>query len=479
MITRFPARATIAVCAVFVLASVLLTLFVWRSVGGPIPFEPKRYEIRGLFENAAQLQPNADVRISGVSVGKVTRIQPRGLRTEATLSIEPRYAPLPGDVRAILRQKTLLGETFVSLTPGSRSAPRLADGGTVPLDQIEETQPLDRVLSVLDRDGRRQLQELLADTGATFGGRARDLNDAFGNLETGTRQLDAVLHLLDDERASVTTLVDRVGDVLETVGAEEAAVHELVRAGDRALGATAGRDAQLTATVRAAPAFLRELRATSAAVERTAAIAAPVLHDFRPVAPRIEPALAALEQASPEVEALLTDLEALTPTARRALPAAAKLIDGMTPLMDRLQPAAQQITPVISYVAAYRRELVAAMANNGAVTRATAPGIDGKPTRYLRTLIPLGPESVVGARTRRPGNRHNAYMAPGGLAHLADGLRSSSCSHAGPSESPAPECRLQGGWSFEGRPPAYFQRLTERPVLPDGAEQLVRLVRGG
>jgi ABC-type transporter Mla subunit MlaD len=477
VITRFPARTTVVVCVVFALASVSLTLFVWRSVGGPVPLEPKQYEVHALFENASQLTPNADVRIAGVNVGKVTEVRPRGLRTEATLSIDARYAPLPGDVRAILRQKTLLGETFVGLTPGSPSAARLADGGTVPLDQIEETQPLDRVLGTLDADGRRRLQELLVDTGTLLDGRARDLSDAAGNLETGTRQLDAMLHLLDDERSSVSALVARVGDVLQTVGDEEAAVRELVRSGDRALAATADRDEQLTATVRAAPAFLRELRTTSDAVERTATVAAPVLREFRPVAPRVAPALRALEAASPQIGALLGDLEALTPTARRALPAAAELIDGVTPLMDRLQPAAQQVTPIISYVAAYRQELVAAMSNVAAVTRAKAPGIHGRPTRYLRALIPLGPESLVGARSRNGNNRHNAYMAPGGLARLADGLLSSSCSHVAPTTTPAPACKEQGGWSFEGRSPAYFQRLTERPVIPEAVTDLVRMVR--
>jgi phospholipid/cholesterol/gamma-HCH transport system substrate-binding protein len=477
VITRFPSRATVAVCVLFVLASVSLTLFVWRSVGGPVPLEPKQYEVRALFENASQLTPNADVRIAGVNVGKVTEVRPRGLRTEATLSVEARYAPLASDVRAILRQKTLLGETFVALTPGSAEAPRLADGGTVPLDQIEETQPLDRVLATLDRDGRKRLQELLTDTGTLLDGRARDLSDAAGNLETGTRQLDAMMTLLDEERSSVSALVARVGEVLQTVGDEDAAVQELIRSGDRALAATADRDEELTATVRAAPAFLRELRTTSQAVERTATVAAPALRAFRPVAPRVAPALSALEEASPQIGALLTDLEALTPTARRALPAAGRLIDGLTPLMDRLQPAAQQVTPIISYVAAYRQELMAAMANLGAGTQGKATGVDGTPKRYLRTLIPVGPESLVGARTRSGSNRHNAYLAPGGLARLADGLLSAGCGHAAPTTTPAPPCREQGGWSFEGRSPAYFQRLTERPVLPEAVNDLVRLVR--
>jgi virulence factor Mce-like protein len=478
MITRFPTRATVAACVCFVLASLGLTLFVWRSVGGSIPFGAKRYEVRALFSDAGQLAPNADVRISGVNVGKVTGVRQRGLRTEATLSIEPRYAPLPADVRAILRQKTLLGETFVALSTGSRDGPRLADGGTIPVDRIEPTQPLDRVMSTLDAKGREQLHELLVDTGTLLDGRAQDLGDTLGNLGPGMRRLEAVTEVLDSQRDDVTRLVSSVGDVLQTVGDERAAVRELVGAGNRALAATASRDDELTATVRAAPALLRELRRTTAAVERTAQVAAPVLRDFRPVAPRVAPALEAMQRATPDIEGLLSDLQAMLPTARRALPAAGRVVDALGPFMDQLQPAAQHVTPMLSYINAYRRELVAAMANVSAAAKGTAPGVSGRPRRYLRTIIPLGPESLVGATSRIGSNRHNAYMAPGGLDHLKDGLRASNCANAAGSPVSAPACKEQEPWSYDGQAPKrYFQRLTERPVVPEPVDQVRSMLR--
>ena len=476
MITRFPSRVVVLACVAFILASVSLTLFVWRSVGGPIPLQPRSYEVKALFTNAAQLAPNADVRISGVNIGHVTEIRPRGLRTEATLSIDPEFAPLAGDVRAILRQKTLLGETFVALSQGSTTGPKMADGGTLPIEHVEDTQPLDRVLATLDERGRERLHELLVDTGSLLDGRAQDVSDAAGNMPTAARQLHAVMQLADAQRASVSTLVARTGEVLQTVGDEEAAVRELVRSGDRALSATAARDAELTATIRAAPALLRELRTTATAAERTAEVAAPLLRDLRPVAPLVPPAMRAIERSSPEIEALLRDLEAVLPVTKRSLPAAAALVNGLTPLMTQLQPAAQQITPMVSYIAAYRRELVAAVSNVGAAAQGRAPGVEGGDKRYLRTIIPLGADSLVGASRRDGSSRHNAYMAPGGLDHLAEGLRSSHCDHARESTSPAPPCREAGGWSFEGGPERYYQRLTERPVLPEAVQSVVRQV---
>jgi ABC-type transporter Mla subunit MlaD len=477
VITQYPSRATVLVCVAFVLASLGLTMFVWRSVGGSTPLGAKQYEVTALFENASQLAPNADVRIAGVNIGKVERVRQRGLRTEASLSIDERYAPLPRDVRAILRQKTLLGETFVGLTPGSRGAPKIPERGTIPTRQIEDTQPLDRVLATLDAEGRKRLRELLIDSGTMFDGRANDLNQAFGNMATGARQLEAVMNIVDGQRGAVSTMTRETGKVLQTVGDERAAVQGLVGASNRVLSATAARDAQLRATIRATPPLLRELGATSRAVERTATIAGPTLRAFRPVAPKVRPALAAINGAAPEVEALLADFGRLAPLAQRGLPAAGSLVSSLSPFMDTLEPVARNVNPIVNYIAAYRRELAGAAANVAASAKGRAPGVNGEPKPYLRTIVPLSPEGRTGRSERLPSNRHAAYMAPGGLDRLAEGLPSASCAHAGPSETSAPPCREQGGWSFRGGEPRYYQRLTAAP--PDGVASVRRLLGFG
>ena len=460
MITRLPGRGTIVVAVAFALASVLLTLYVWRSVGGDVPLQPKRYHVTGLFDNASQLTPNADVRISGVNVGKVETVRSHGLRTEVALALEPRFAPLPRDVRAILRQKTLLGETYVELTPGSADAPRLREGDEIPREQIADTQPLDRVLGMLDPPTRERMKELLTNSGAMFDGRGTDLNAALGNLEPGTRQLSAVMQILDSQRPALETLVRDAGTVFETIGDQQDAVRELVRSGHSVLSATAAQRGALTETVREAPPLLRELRQTTVAAERTSLLAAPVLSELRPVAPRIPGALRAARDVSPQLGVLLEEFEDHVPVAREALPAAAKVIEGLSPMMDILEPTGGQIAPMIDYMARYRNELVATMANVTAATMGKGPTTDGRRAAYLRTLIPIGAEGPVGQQSRQPTNRHNAYREPGGLAPLAEGLTSAGCAHARESGD-APPCRVQPGWSFRGGQARYYQRIEQ------------------
>src|SRR5918997_378068 len=130
-----PSIGRILVAAGFTLSCFGLILFLWIAFGGPIPLKPESYRVTAYFPEATQLAQESDVRIGGVSVGKVKQIDlaPAQYRvngkdtTEAVIEIEPEFAPISEDARAILRQKTLLGETYVELTsgtePGEESAP--------------------------------------------------------------------------------------------------------------------------------------------------------------------------------------------------------------------------------------------------------------------------------------------------------------------------------------------------------------------
>ena len=62
------------------------------------------------------------MRMAGVNIGKVKgkELSADGRRTVAELEIDSRFAPIARDTRAILRQKSLLGETYVELSPGHR-----------------------------------------------------------------------------------------------------------------------------------------------------------------------------------------------------------------------------------------------------------------------------------------------------------------------------------------------------------------------
>ena len=76
MVKSTPSFGRIAAMVIFALSCFGLLLFLWLAFGGPIPLKPKGYRFQASFAEATQLAKEADVRISGVPVGKVKTIEP-------------------------------------------------------------------------------------------------------------------------------------------------------------------------------------------------------------------------------------------------------------------------------------------------------------------------------------------------------------------------------------------------------------------
>ena len=146
---------------IFTMSVFGLLLFLWLAFGGSIPLKPESYRVKVAFPEAATLAAEADVRLAGVNVGKVKtkELDKRGNSTIVELELKEQYAPLRRDTRAVLRQKTLLGETYVELAPGKRSSALLDDGGLLPRSQVEPTVELDEIFEAFDKPTRDAFQE--------------------------------------------------------------------------------------------------------------------------------------------------------------------------------------------------------------------------------------------------------------------------------------------------------------------------------
>src|SRR3954454_16507849 len=178
-----PTIGRLLVMVGFALSCFGLLLFLWLAFGGPIPLSPKGYRFQTSFGEATQLAKEADVRISGVSVGKVKDITTTADgRSETIIELKNQYAPIPKDTKATLRQKTLLGETYVELTPGNPKDGMLAEDAKLPASQVSPTVELDEIFRAFDPKTREAFQTWMQQQALALGGRGKDLNSAIGNL---------------------------------------------------------------------------------------------------------------------------------------------------------------------------------------------------------------------------------------------------------------------------------------------------------
>ncbi|HWE32148.1 MAG TPA: MlaD family protein [Solirubrobacteraceae bacterium] len=420
-----PSAARIMVMVAFGCSCIGLLLFLWISFGGTIPFAPQGYRLVTEFNQAVELSPQSDVRISGVSVGKVQSIDldaHTGL-TRAVIQIDSQYAPRPANTRAILRAKSLLGETYVELSPGTASGPKIPDGGTLPQAQVSPTVQLDQILSTFDPTTRHAFQVWQQQDGMALTNRGQQFNQAFAELYPFATNVDRVLAVLNRDSAATTTLLRDGGQVFSALAASPSALQGFIRNSNSVFAATAAQDRALEAAVRAFPAFTVATRQTIARVNAFATLTKPLVDELRPAARQLSPALEYSAVAAPSLRAVLQDIGPLTSASRAGVPAFDRFLNASVPWLARLTPYLGNLVPVFDYINTYRREIAAFFANSAATTQPVALNVvSTKALHYLRIANPVNPEVLAVYQHRLESNRANPYMAPGGYSSLASGL---------------------------------------------------------
>ena len=426
MNTQAPSPSKILMMVAFAGSCIGLLLFLWISFGGSIPLAPQGYRMQAQFSGAVQLAQQSDVRISGVSVGKVVSVsldRQTGL-TKAVIQIDSKYAPRPADTRAILRQKSLLGETYIELSPGSQSGPKLPDGGTLPPGQIAPTVQLDQILSTFDPATRRAFSTWMQQGGVALTNRGQQFNAAIATLYPFATNVDSVLSVLRRDSAATSALLSDGGRVFGALARSPAQLQGFIRNSNAVFASTAARDAALAAAIRAFPAFTVATRRTIDRVHSFARVAKPLIDELRPAARQLSPTLQQTVTLAPELNTLMQNLAPLTQASKVGVPAFENFLDASVPWLGRLKPYLGNFVPIFNYINTYRREIAAFFGNSTATTEATSQNVtQTKLLHYLRISNPVNPEALTGYPTRLESNRGNPYMAPGGYHELVSGLR--------------------------------------------------------
>ncbi len=174
-----------------VLALVVLGLLTYFGFSKTNPFA-NPYEFKAVFNDVNNLKPKSPVRIAGVDVGKVLKVEPvesgKGA-AEVTMQVDDKGLPIKKDAELKIRPRIFLeGNFFVDLEPGSPSADQLDDGGVIPVNQTASPVQFGDLLTALQRDTRSDLQTFLREysKGLAHGG-AEGFNQAIDYWEPAYR----------------------------------------------------------------------------------------------------------------------------------------------------------------------------------------------------------------------------------------------------------------------------------------------------
>ena len=253
-----------------VLALVLVGLLTYFGFTKANPFA-NPYEFKAVFNDVNNLKPKSPVRIAGVEVGKVLKVEPvtdgKGA-AQVTMELQDKGLPIKKDAELKIRPRIFLeGNFFVDLEPGSPSADELSDGGTIPVTQTAAPVQWGDLLTALQSDTRSDLQTFLREysKGLDKGG-SEGFNEAIKYWEPAYRYSslanDATLG--QDPNHDLQRVLRGQQKTFAAIVKDEGALKELVTNFNVTAGAFAREDAALAASI---PALRDTLRVGHPALE--------------------------------------------------------------------------------------------------------------------------------------------------------------------------------------------------------------------
>ncbi len=421
-----PSAARLIAMAVFTMSCFGLLLFLWASFGGVIPLKSKQYRIKAQIAESTLLVKEAEVRIAGLNVGRVKKqeLRPQG-GTLVEMEIADEYAPLPKDTRVLMRQKSLLGQIYIELSPGQKSTGELKDGSTIPAGQVEESVELDEIIRTFNPETRHNIQGWVKELATAIDGRGEDLNTAIGNLRPFATDGAELLSILDEQEPALRGLIRNASIAVGALNQREGEFRRLIVNANGFFDALASRDEALADTIQVFPTFLEESRLSVARLERFATDTRPLVRDLIPVAIELRPALADLGALSPDLKRLFRSLDPLITESKDTLPEAARFLRGARPVFGALHVYLPQLNPILSYLNFYQEQVADFIMNGAGSLSATLPGLPGEgPRHYLRQMSVINSRGVGLMQTRPEYDRGNAYGAPNAYkrARLVGGI---------------------------------------------------------
>jgi ABC-type transporter Mla subunit MlaD len=446
MSKRAPSTTQLLVIAGFALSCFGILLFLWVTFGGPTPFKAKPYQIKIPFDEATTLAEQSDVRISGVNVGKVQSIAlaPNGKQALATVDITDKYAPLPESTRALLRTKTLLGETYIELTPGSRDGPQMADGGTLPEANLTQSVQLDEIFRTFDPQTRAAFQAWMQEAAVAINGQGQALSYGIGQLEPTFNEFDKLFRTLDTQRLAVAQLFRNGTTTLNALRGREGELASLIQSSNAVFQTTAARDQDIEALFKAFPTFLDESKLTLERLKTFSLNTDPLMKQLVPAAEQLSPTLVAFGNLAPEAKGFFEGLSTVIEEAPTGFPAVRKLFrDNFPPLLRAIDPFIRNLNPLFTGLDLYKHEVTSFFGNLTAalVAELTVENEREEHLHFLRALGPINTESLASFGSRLSINRNSAYSPPQWAQNLLAGLPSFNVSQCtgGAIATPDPE----------------------------------------
>ncbi|MDI6909333.1 MCE family protein [Nocardioides sp.] len=209
MSTPFRERNPVVVGAVSLVVLALLMLAAFRAQDLPLIGGGDTYY--AAFSEAGGLEPNDEVRIAGVRVGKVESVELEGDHVRVTFRVDT-ASEFGDDSHAAIKVKTLLGAMYLALEPAGSG--QLDEGAEIPVERTSSPYDVVDAFSGLAETSEKIDTDRLAKSLTTLADLSRNTPDEFRQALDGVSRLSSNIAARDEQINSLLTNLKRVTGVL-------------------------------------------------------------------------------------------------------------------------------------------------------------------------------------------------------------------------------------------------------------------------
>jgi ABC-type transporter Mla subunit MlaD len=305
-------RRTLVIGAIVAAAVVAVVLLLSGGGSGT-----NGYVVRAIFDNGGFMVKGEQVRVAGANVGEIDSVgvtlpgeidsyeggKPKAISGKAAITMkitDPGFQDFRSDASCLIRPQSLIGEKFIDCqptlprAPGSPPAPPLkkipsgkpgAGEYLLPLENNSTSVDPDLINDINKLPYAQRFRLIFNELGAGLAGRGADLEAAVKRANPALRDVDRLIGILNRQRDQLTQLAVDSEQILEPLARERAHVAGFFANAGAAAQASSERGADLEASLRKFPAFLREFRTTMRSLQGFSEQAAPVFTELGRAAP--------------------------------------------------------------------------------------------------------------------------------------------------------------------------------------------------
>ncbi|MGI8845023.1 MAG: MlaD family protein [Thermoleophilaceae bacterium] len=314
-----------------------------------------------IFDNAFGLADGGDFRVGGVKAGatpsfKATSANPPKAEVTAKITV-PGFGAFHKDATCTIKPQSLIGEYYVDCQPGSKDAPKLKKGATIPLSHTTSTIPQDLVNNILRRPYKERLRLIINELGTGLAGRPRDLQAVLRRAHPGLRETQKTLQILAKQSTTIEKFIASSDTVVSELERRKTDVTRFIREAGETAQTTATRRAQLRTPFAKLPGFLDELTPTMQRLGEFTDQANPLLSDAQRAAPSLNTFLTRLGPFATASRPALKSLGKTSVKGTRAFKDSANEIDELKKLAATSAPTAKPLAQLLNSLDDRRRAI--------------------------------------------------------------------------------------------------------------------------